>query len=316
MRLAGAALGLLLFGTAAAAASSYDDFNAGLALRNHEEFANSIAYLSRALAALDLPEHLREPALLARGLDFEDQHNHAAAEADLTAAIQRSPKLVSGYLYRAGIEEELKAYDAAITDYTSAIALKPFITDLRASRGTDFVNTGRYAEAETDFAFYTGIETDDSIGFFQLGFAQWAQGHFDKALASFNTSRELDAKTGYNVVWREIAEQEANARDSTLRRDARKVEEGKWPAPIVDLFAGRTKSDDVLAAAGKGEPGETDRQKCEAAFYVAEWNLEQKDTAGALPLFARAKDSCPDGFIEKIAAGIELSRLAQAGTSR
>ena len=316
MRLAGAALGLLLLGTAAATASSYSDFNAGIQLRNHEELASSILYLSRALASRDLPAHLREPALTARGLDYEDQHNHAAATADLTAAIQLSPRLVSGYVYRAGIEDEMKAYDAAIADYTSAIRLRPFMTDLYASRGTDYTNAARYAEAESDFAFFVSIEDNDSIGFFQLAFAQWAQGHFDKAIKNFGTSRELDPKTGYNALWREISQRDANARDSTLSHDARKVAKDKWPAPLVDLFVGRSKEDEALAASQKGDPKDIDGQVCEAAFYVAEWDLGRNDTADAQALLTRAKISCPDGYIEKVAAGVELARLAQTASPK
>jgi lipoprotein NlpI len=311
MRLAGAALGLLLFGLAPGQASSYSDFNAGIAMRNHEEFADSLVYLSRALAASDLPAHLREPALVARGLDYEDLHNHAPASADLTAAIHLSPKLASAYVFRAGVEEELKAYDAAIADYTSAIALKPFMTDLHASRGTDYINTGRFADAESDYTFFTGIETDDAGGFFQLGFAQWAQGHFDKAVSSFGTSRDFDSKNAYNALWREIARLDANARDSTISHDARKLAKDKWPAPIIDLFTGRKKADEVLAGAEKADPKEIDAQKCEAAFYIGAWTLAQKDVGSAVPLFRRARDTCPDGFIEKIAASVELARQTQ-----
>jgi len=311
MRVPGAALGLLLLTTVAVRANSYSDFNTGIALRNHQELASSLTYLSRALAAPDLPAHLREPALEARGLDYEDQHNLVAARADLTAAIQLSPKLVSGYVYRAAVEEEMKDYAAAIADYTSGIALKPFMTEFHASRGTDYINTGRFADAETDYIFYTGIETDDAGGFFQLGFTQWAQGHFDKAVASFGTSRDLDSKNAYNALWREIARSDANARGSTISRDGRKIAKDKWPVPIVDLFAGRTKAADVLAAAEKGDPKAIDGQKCEAAFYVGAWELAQKDVAGAEPLLTRAKDSCPDGYVEKIAAGVELARQAQ-----
>lgn len=314
MRLASAVTGLLLLGTCAAAASSYDDFNAGIALRNHEEYAASLTYLSRALAAPDLPEHLRTPALVARGLDYQTQHNLRAAGADLTAAIALSPKLVSGYIYRAGVEEDLKSYNAAIADYASAINLKPFMMQLYSWRAADYRDLGNYADAETDFALYSSLEDDDSGGWFQLGFVQWAQSHFDKALASFERARDTDKASAYAVLWREITQETLNKDDSTLRRDARKLDEDKWPGEVVKLFQGKAKPDDVTASAEKGNAKDLDGQRCEAEFYIAEWHLGQKDATDAEPLFSKAASACPDGFTEKTAASLELARLKAAGT--
>ena len=314
MRLAGAAFGLLLLGTAAAGATSYDDFNVGIAFRKHNQIGESITYLTRALAAPDLPAHLRVTALLARGLDYDNQHSSTAAKADYTAAIGLAPKRVSAYVYRAGTEDDLKAYDAAIADYTSAIALKPAITEFYSLRGFDYMNSKRYTEAEADFAFYVSVESNDSSGFFQLGFVQWAQGHLDQALASFENAHEQDKTFAYAVLWREIVQSSAGKSDSTIRHDARRLDHDKWPNPIVDLFLGKIKPDEVLAAAERGDAKDLVGQRCEAEFYTAEWQLQQKDTGDAGSLFSRAAEGCPGSYPEKLAANIELGHLKPAAT--
>ena len=314
MRTAGVALGLLLLSTtAAAAASSYDNFNAGIAFRNHGEDADAIIYLSRAIAASDLPSHLREPALLARAICYERQKNFVAANVDFTAAIALSPGLVSGHVFRASIEAQLKKYDAAIADYTSALTLKPYEANLYFARAAIYQETGRYAEAEADFAFGMNYYPNYSWGVFRLGLMQWAQGHFDKALPNFERARDLAPDFAYYALWREIARVAMGGGDFTLKSDTRKVDAAKWPAPIVDLFLGKTAPEDVFAAAEKGDAKGIDGQRCEAQLYVAEWHLERKDATAAEPLLVRAaSDECPDGFIERTAASVELARLKTA----
>ena len=313
MRLVGAALGLLLLGPAAAGASSYDDFNAGIAFRNHGEDADAIVYLTRALAASDLPAHLREPALLARAIAYENQKNLAAANADCTAAIALAPRLVSTYVIRAVIEGELKKNDAALADYARAIALKPFEASLYFGRAGTYEDTGRYAEAEADFAFGLKYYPEFSAGVFGLALMQWAQGRFDKALPNFERARDIAPDFVYFALWREVGRVAAGVGDSTLKRDTQKFDSTKWPAPVIGLFLAKQKPDDVLAAAEKGDAKAIDGQRCEAQFYVAEWHLEQKDSVAVEPLLTlAASNACPEGFVEKMAASVELARMKTA----
>ncbi len=309
MRSTGLVLALLVLGTAAAEAGSYDDFNTGIALRVHDEIPASITYLSRALAAPDLPAHLRAPALLARGLDYVKQKDFAAADKDLTAAITLAPNRISSRVARAYSEEELNDYNAAIEDYTAAISLKRFETRLYAARAEAYEHVGDYADAEADYAFILSYYTEFAFGYLRLAITQWAQGRSDKALPTLARAHDLEAKNGYYALWREIARVSAGQSESMLKSDARSVDTDKWPAPLLDLYLGRSRPEDALAAAEKGDAKMITGQRCEAAFYVAEWHLTQKDAIDVRPLLTQAATACPADYVEYTAAQIALNRM-------
>jgi lipoprotein NlpI len=252
---------------------------------------------------------LRAPALFARGLSHENQQNDRAAISDYTAAIALAPGLVSGYVFRAYANERLKRYDDTIADMTTAIAIKPFETRLYALRGITYQETGRYAEAESDFASVVGYYPNDSFEVLRVGLMQWAQGHVDAAIASFDRARGLSPNDPYYALWREIARSASGRGEATLASDARNFDKDKWPAPVTDLYLEKINAEDVLTAATKGDEKELPGQKCEAQFYVAEWHLLRRDGVDVQPLLVSAAGMCPDDFVERVAAKVELSRL-------
>jgi hypothetical protein len=71
------------------------------------------------------------------------------------------------------------------------------------------------------------------------------------------------------------------------------------------MYAGRSGIEATLAAAGK--PGE----RCEAQFYIAEWELTRSDHPAAIKRLSDAVEICPKNFIEYPAARAELKRLGQ-----
>ena len=76
-----------------------------------------------------------------------------------------------------------------------------------------------------------------------------------------------------------------------------------WPYAVFELYVGRRDPAATLAAAQKPE------ERCEAQFYVGEWQLLQGDRAAARQRFEEAVGICLKAFIEYTAAQAELRRL-------
>jgi lipoprotein NlpI len=137
------------------------------------------------------------------------------------------------------------------------------------------------------------------------GRAPFFQADFSAAAADLSRSVALKDDP-YTTIWLFLARRRAGPEgESELASGAGKLKSTDWPYPVVDFYLGRRSADEMQAAATKPE------EKCEAAFYLAEWHLLKANAAEAKPLLQTAADTCPEGFVEHSGAQAELKRLAQ-----
>jgi rhomboid protease GluP len=79
--------------------------------------------------------------------------------------------------------------------------------------------------------------------------------------------------------------------------------------PLLNLYRGKLKPDEVHPSARQSDTEQYSGQICEADFYVGEWHIARGNTGAAKPLIAHAVAACPKTFIEYFAAQEEASRL-------
>src|SRR6478752_4298318 len=84
-----------------AGATGFGDFNAGLAWRNRSDPAQAIKSLTLAIGERDLPATLLPVAYVVRGNAYDMQENYDAAIADYTAALALRKDYADAYLDRA-----------------------------------------------------------------------------------------------------------------------------------------------------------------------------------------------------------------------
>jgi len=120
---------------------------------------------------------------------------------------------------------------------------------------------------------------------------------------------QLDPKDAYAVLWLELSRARGGLDPGTGEQVLREIGNGGWPAPLIRMFAGEAKPEDVASAASRGDADKVANQQCEADFYVAEWWLARKDVASAKPLLDAAAEKCPKNFVEYDEARFELSTL-------
>jgi lipoprotein NlpI len=78
-----------------------------------------------------------------------------------------------------------------------------------------------------------------------------------------------------------------------------------WPYAVVELFLGQRTAEATLAAPGKPD------ERCEAQFYIGEWQLLRADRPAAIESLRTAASTCPKDFVEFMDAQAELKRLGQ-----
>jgi lipoprotein NlpI len=102
-------------------------------------------------------------------------------------------------------------------------------------------------------------------------------------------------------------------RDDTdeLTGNAAKVDLNKWPGPVVAFYLKRIDADDVMDAARSDDAKKHPERVCAASFFVGEDAVLRQDTAEATRLLSQARETCPLGAREYIAAEAELKRLAK-----
>ena len=124
-------------------------------------------------------------------------------------------------------------------------------------------------------------------------------------------ANELEVNTS-NMIWRYLAcERAGESGAAELEANAARLKDNDWPRPVIELYLGRTLPEELLSVAGKPE------ERCEAEFYIGEWNLLRGDRAAAATALRTVADTCPKPFFEYVGAVAELKRMtAQTGDAR
>ncbi len=210
----------------AAQASAYADFNAALAARNEHDADGAIRLMSQALAAPDLPAHLRPTAyfdraqaygtnkqvdlaiadltsalslvpddfdvLMARASLYQEKKLFDRARADFTAAIAVRPELIDGYYGHAGVNMAERKYDDAIKDYDAALAALPGDIDLLLLRGDAQREAGRYDAALKDFSDAIAANSRYGGAYMLRGRAYLESGDPKAAVSDYEDAIDLD----------------------------------------------------------------------------------------------------------------------------
>jgi tetratricopeptide (TPR) repeat protein len=197
------------------------------------------------------------------------QGDLGAALVSYTNAINADPKYASAYISRSSLYQIQGDYDQAIADAVKAVELAP--------------KAGGYVRS--------------------LGLARFNKGTFKEAAADLLRSLEL-SDDSYAMLFRYLARQRAGDNAvAELEANAGRLKDKKWPYAVIELYLGKRSPEATLDAAGKPD------EKCEAQFYIGQWQIAKGDPAAAAAPLKVAVDTCPKTFIEYVGAVVELKRL-------
>ncbi|HEY7327121.1 MAG TPA: tetratricopeptide repeat protein [Gemmataceae bacterium] len=141
-------------------------------------------------AALDL-----EPSITLyndRGLEQVALGNLDAAVADFTQAIAVGPDFPGPYLLRGNAFADKGEFDKALADFTEAIRLDPEYAGSWFDRGNLHLRRGALDEALADYTRVLDLETDHAAAYFQRGNVHAQRGKWHEAIADFNEVLSLN----------------------------------------------------------------------------------------------------------------------------
>ena len=263
----------------AAWAAGYDDYMRGYTARQAGNIDLALSSFTAALDAPDLAPNYRIDAYVGRADMLMRRHRCAEALADAEAALALRPKHLEALTFGAHANACLGKFDAALANLDVAIAIAP--------------TTGLYS-LRADFHWYRGD--------FALSAADYL------AAVKQQSSRAYDPRGGtYSLIWYAIAASRAKTYDAAeFAKLAHGLDDDEWPGPLMAFIAGKAKLDEVYREAARGDVAV--RRKCEADFFIGEWQVANGNADGKALLQGVAQ-SCPS--TPGLAAGArnDLKRL-------
>jgi lipoprotein NlpI len=236
-------------------------------------------------------------------LIYYGKGEYDAAITDFSAAIGADPRYGNAYRNRADAYLKQGDYDRAMLDFLAALAMNAKDSAAYLGRGIAYERMGDYDRAIVDYDSAIAIDPQESAGFTNRGYMHFYRGDFADAAADLARVEGTETYP-YPNLFRFLAQTRAGQPFSDLEPAAQRMKSQHGPYAVLELYLGRRDTGATLAAAQKPE------ERCEAQFYVGEWQLLQGDTTQAKQLFEQAVSGCPKSFVEYKAARAELDRLA------
>jgi tetratricopeptide (TPR) repeat protein len=293
--------------TIAAQPDSFEAFVLRAAIyRSTKKYDLAIADITSAIAIRpDLPN-----AYFLRASAYESRKNFDAATADLAAIVAIDSSQWRAYFMRSNIYRFQKKYDLALADIDKAMDLNSKVADVYFARAQIYQDTGNNRDALSDLIAGIGYAPTSYYAHLQMGLLQWNAGSFDDAATAVTQAVALKPSYAYGVLWLAISKLKTGKPNDDFAANAAKLDAAKWPAPIMKVYLGTATPDQAVLAANQGGADALQGQKCEANFYIGEWQVLHQNAVAAKPMFEAAASSCPVGFIEQPAAAAELKRMS------
>ena len=190
----------------------------------------------------------------------------------------------------------------AVQDANRAVAMAPNAGAYRL-HGWMLHWLGRLNEALMDYSKAIELDASNVPAWRNRGVAHFDMGLFSAAANDFSKALELTPDT-YAALYLFVARTRAGGDGLPgLKVVLPRLDTGHWPYPVAELFLGKLQPAQVLARASSGV------ERCEAHFYIGQWQIMKGDTVAAERALREVKGPCQYGYIEHVSARAELARL-------
>lgn len=220
--------------------------------------------------------------LCRRAESLSDLGRPAEGLPDAERAVQIAPGFADALGCRGNLRWALGDFAGAAADYTEALALDTDGADLLGRRARARFFEGRYAQAAADLAKAVPMHDDASARVFLQ-------------------------------LWQALAHRRgATPLPPALREAAGAEPDGAWPRPALAMLAGLRSPQQVLQALERTLQGdERTLALAEAWFYIGQLHLAEGRDDEARRAFESARGQEITMYIEHVAAGHELKRMAR-----
>jgi lipoprotein NlpI len=255
-------------------------------------------------------------------VELRAQQRQAAEVAIVQATLRiesgtLDDKLVAAaFRDRAVARNRLEQYAEAVMDLSRAVELDAFNPEYYEDRAITHLKLREFKQADSDLEMALGLDPGRLGAQREKGRLAFYRGDYRRAAEDFTLlARAADGQTFiYSVLWRDLAIRRGNLpREPRLDLAAKQLAPGQWPAPIVQMYAGKLEPAQVLAAAAApaADPLVALGRQCEAYFYVGEEYLVRHEPQQARTAFEAAVATGMTDFLEYDWAVRELERMQQ-----
>lgn len=263
-----------------------------------------------------------------RDLAFADYQDSVAVRQRLAAGgsgnLQRQRELANGYLKVGDVLVAQGRRNEALSAYLKGMVLARTASGTKSDNPSDdlpfslaraastLISLGRPAQALSYLNERAHVRPNDASVYFDRGNAELYSDLISRAVDDLSKAVSLQANNPYFVIWFHIAQQRAKQNDKLeFVANAQKLDHVKWPWPVISLLLGSSDPQGVVQAAQKGDsPRARNEHTCEAEFYVGAYDADRDLKDAAIEFFHSAVTDCPQNYLEKAAAKLELERLA------
>jgi lipoprotein NlpI len=249
-----------------------------------------------------------------RGVAYKKKSDFDRAIQDFNEAILLNPNFERAYYDRGGAYIDKDDYDRAIQDFDEAIHLNSNDANVYNNRGVAYLKRGDYDHAIQDFNQTIRLDSNYTTAYGNRGDAYFSQANLAASIADYEhtISAAPSSKTAvYAVLMLHVIVKRQSQDDAQqLGRVAAEVDLSKWPGPLLKLDLGQmTAGEAIMAAASSGNDRQKKWQVCEANYFTGEDALLHHQRTTALARLKAARDGCPKGEGDYVAALAELKRL-------
>lgn len=189
-----------------------------------------------------------------------------AALALATKLTEAAPKQPSGWFLRAQLHVTQRQHAQAVADYSEVIKLDPKSPNAWEARGEAYFKLGKIAESIADFDQLLERVPAQRPHHWQRGIALYYAGRFKDGKEQFEIHQTVNSNDVENAVWHFLCAARADGLAAAKKNLIPIEGDSRVPmAQVHQLFAGKAKPEDVLAAA-KAAPAET--RSGEPLFYA------------------------------------------------
>lgn len=245
-----------------------------------------------------------------RGRLYEEMGKQSLAIADASKSIDLDPS-VRYYRRRASAYEMNGNYDLALQDCNMGIQVDSNDAGGFLCRGGIYFVTDRWPDAKKDLDQALKLDPKFAFAYRIRALVEFYSGDSAGALYDLRKAVELEPSDSYGAIWLEITSRRGG-KSGVLGEFLPNLDMSEWPAPLVELMMGRTTAEAALEAAKSSNPKLDREQRCEANFYIGEWQSLNGSQDKARELFGYAVANCPHHFLEWAPARLELKALEDA----
>ncbi|MBI4990371.1 MAG: DUF3857 domain-containing protein [Rhodocyclales bacterium] len=237
---------------------------------------------------------------------------------NITKTIQagriQGDNLAEAYCDRAESLADLGRAEEGMKDALEAIRLAPHLGRAWQCRANLHYALGNFNAAVQDYSKALALGSDEFRILYRRGLARFYQGRLAEAANDFeNAAKNINDESDrlYAALWQMWTLKRLNlAIPGKLRESVSSNPRGPWPHPALAMFVGVLTPEEMLAEARLKQGDEQEMTLAEAYFYLGQYKLLQGQKIEARQAFEKTREKGITMYIEHLAAGFELKRLA------